>query len=82
MVTKMSDKLDDQENYDPTNQKFLYSDSDLEKTMILLDEFETRHRAIKASINETYRIGNRLLDYLEKQIIIDHHLRGEQEKLL
>ena len=50
--------------------------------MVLIDEFQTRHRAIKQSIGETYRIGNRLLDYLEKQIIIDYHLRGEQEKLV
>ena len=33
------------------------------------------------SINQTYKIGNQLLDYLEKQIIIDYHFRGEQEKL-
>lgn len=81
MVNTISNKLDD-ESYDPSNQKYLYTDKDLIKSMVLMDEFSTRHRAIKLSINETYRIGNKLLDYLEKQIIIDHHLRGEQEKLV
>lgn len=53
------------------------NDGDLKKTMQVLDEFKTRHATITQSIEETYRIGNRLLDFLEKQIIIDYHLRGE-----
>lgn len=65
MVNKISNRLDD-ESYDPSNQKYLYTDTDLTKTIALMDEFATRHRAIKMSINETYRIGNKLLDYLEK----------------
>jgi hypothetical protein len=32
-------------------------------------------------IEQTYRIGNCMLDYLEKQIILDYHLRGEQQDL-
>ena len=32
-------------------------------------------------IEHTYRIGNCMLDFLEKQIILDYHLRGEQEEL-
>lgn len=57
------------------------SDEDLHKMLISVDEFKTRHLTIKQNINETYRIGNRLLDFIEKQVIIDYHLRGEQEKL-
>merc|ERR1712179_558690 len=30
---------------------------------------------------ETYKIGNQLITYLQKQAIIDYHLRGEQELL-
>ncbi len=43
----------------------------------ILDEFETRHKTLSDKIEQTYRVGNLMLDYLEKQIIIDYHLRGE-----
>ena len=56
-------------------------DEDLEKTVRAISDFKTRHATITNSINETYKIGNQLLDYLEKQIIIDYHVRGEQELL-
>ena len=49
--------------------------------MAVLDEFKTRHATITADIEQTYRIGNRLLDFIEKQIIIDFHLKGEHEKM-
>ena len=45
------------------------------------EDFLMRHTTIKTSINDTYRIGNQLLDYVEKQMIIDYHLRGEQRRL-
>jgi hypothetical protein len=38
MVNQISDRLDD-ESYDPENQKYLYSDTDLTKAMVLIDEF-------------------------------------------
>ena len=41
-------------------------DDDLKKTIKLIDEFKTRHATITNSINETYKIGNQLLDYLQK----------------
>jgi hypothetical protein len=47
----------------------------------ILDEFETRHKTMSDKIEHTYRIGNCMLDYLEKQIILDYHLRGEQVDL-
>jgi hypothetical protein len=47
----------------------------------ILDEFETRHKTLSDKIEHTYRVGNLMLDYLEKQIIIDYHLRGEQTEL-
>ena len=47
----------------------------------ILDEFETRHKTLSDKIEHTYRIGNLMLDYLEKQIILDYHLRGEQADL-
>ncbi len=43
----------------------------------ILDEFETRHKTLSDKIEHTYRVGNLMLDYLEKQIILDYHLRGE-----
>jgi hypothetical protein len=42
-----------------------------------LDEFQTRHSTITDRIMSTYKVGNQLLDYLEKQIILDFHFRGE-----
>jgi hypothetical protein len=50
--------------------------------MHTLDEFQTRHATINESIENTYRIGNKLLSYIEKQIIIDYHLMGKQDKLI
>jgi len=47
----------------------------------ILDDFETRHKTMSDKIEHTYRIGNLMLDYLEKQIILDYHLRGEQALL-
>jgi hypothetical protein len=49
--------------------------------MQTLDEFQTRHATITDSIENTYRIGNKLLDFLEKQIIIDYFLMGKNEIL-
>ena len=37
-----------------------------------------RHQTISDRIAETYKISNQVLGYLEKQIILDYHLRGEQ----
>lgn len=81
LVTKIGDKFY-AGNYEPADGNYLLTDEDLKKTMQVLDEFKTRHATITQSIEETYRIGNRLLDFLEKQIIIDYHLRGEQENLI
>ena len=77
MVNKIGDKF-----YSEQKSDYLLTDDDLIKTMQLLDEFKTRHATITQSIEETYRIGNKLLDFLEKQMIIDYHLRGEQQKLI
>ncbi len=49
--------------------------------MGVVDDFRTRHSTITDSINDAYRIGNQLLDYVEKQVIIDYHLKGQQEKM-
>lgn len=48
---------------------------------MILDEFETRHKTLSDKIEQTYRVGNLMLDYLEKQLILDYHLRGEQGEL-
>jgi len=43
----------------------------------LVDEFKTRHASITKLIDDTYLISNKLLDFIEKEIVIDYHLRGE-----
>lgn len=65
----------------PTTGEFIFSKNDLNMYADILDEFETRHKTLSDKIEQTYRVGNLMLDYLEKQIIIDYHLRGEQAEL-
>ena len=80
----MVKKLEHQRNhttYNPAEGKFTFSKNDLVLYTMILDEFQTRHKTLSDKINETYRVGNIMLDYLEKQIIIDYHLRGEQSEL-
>lgn len=48
---------------------------------MLLDEFKTRHTTLSNKIEETYNIGNEMSNYLEKQMILDYHMRGEQQIL-
>lgn len=59
----------------------MFSKNDLVLYTMLLEEFETRHKTLSDKIEDTYRVGNMMLDYLEKQIILDYHLRGEQDEL-
>ena len=49
--------------------------------MDVVHDFRTRHTTITDSIADAYRIGNQLLDYVEKQVIIDYHLKGNQAKM-
>ena len=64
---------------DPKKHKYIFTAEDLLKQTQALDEFKTRHTTITDRINETYKIGNQMMDYLERQIILDHHWRGEQD---
>ena len=56
-------------------------DEEMRHMIDLHEEFLTRHTTIRNSIEDTYRIGGQLLDYVRKQMIIDYHLRGEQQIL-
>ena len=56
-----------------------FSAADLEAEKAALDEFQTRHTTIRQRINETYKVGNKMVDYLERQVILDYHFRGEQD---
>ena len=80
MVKKLEHQRKSQ-TYKPEEGKFTFSKNDLVLYTMILDEFQTRHQTLSDKINETYKIGNFMLDYLEKQIIIDYHLRGEQTEL-
>lgn len=70
-----------QKTYNPAEGKFIFSTSDLNLYATVLDEFETRHKTLSDKIDHTYRIGNLMKDYLEKQIILDYKLRGETAQL-
>lgn len=54
-----------------------FSAADLEAEKAALDEFQTRHSTITQRINETYKVGNKMVAYLERQVILDYHFRGE-----
>ena len=55
-VNKIQNQLESTE-YDPENGKYLFKDSDLDKIMLTLDEFQTRHTTINESIKSTYSIS-------------------------
>ena len=55
----------------------MFSAEDLDKVMDALDEFHTRHKTIEEDIEASYRIGNHLQSFIEKQVIIDYHLMGK-----
>jgi len=67
--------------YNPVEGKYIFTKNEMQIYADVLDEFKTRHAALADKIEQTYIIGNRMMDYLEKQIVIDYHLRGEQEEL-
>ena len=52
------------------NQKFKLSEGDLENYILVLDEFKFRHKALSDKINQTYQLGNKMLEYLEKHVIL------------
>lgn len=64
---------------DPKKHRNIFESADLQKQIEALEQFQTRHKTISTRINETYRIGAQMSDYLEKQIILDYHFRGEQD---
>lgn len=49
--------------------------------MHAVDDFKQRHSTITDSIQQTYKVGNLMLKYLQHQIIIDSYLAGKQEQL-
>lgn len=63
----------------PERRHFIFTAKDLAEQREALDEFQMRHSTITGRIDETYKIGNTMLDYLEKQMILSYHFRGEQD---
>lgn len=59
----------------------MFSKNDLVLYTMLLEEFEMRHKTLSDKIEDTYKVGNMMLDYLEKQLILDYHIRGDQDEL-
>ncbi len=52
--------------YSPEKGQYLFSPVDMAEQRAALDEFQTRHSTITDRIMSTYKVGNQLLDYLEK----------------
>ena len=65
MVKKIENKRKS-EIYNPSQGRFLFSKTELETHKEVLDEFKYRHQTLSDKIKDTYTIGNRMLDYLEK----------------
>jgi hypothetical protein len=53
-------------DYDPKADKYIFSHGELEKYIHMLEEFKFRHGAISYKIEETYLLGNKMLEYLER----------------
>lgn len=62
---------------DDGKPKYIFSEEDLRAEKEALVEFQMRHTTITERINETYKVGKKMVDFLEKQIILDYHFRGE-----
>ena len=57
----------------------MFEEQDLQKQVDALSEFQFRHSTITERIGTTYRISNALTEYLEKQLILDLHFRGQHD---
>lgn len=64
----------------PERRHYIFTAKDLAEQRAALDEFQTRHSTISERIEETYLLGNTILDYLEKQMVLSYHFRGEQDQ--
>ena len=80
-MVKRIDQARKEHTIDPMTGRFIFSKKELEIHQTALEEFKMRHNALSEKIFNTYKIGNRILDLIEKQIIVDYHLRGQQQAL-
>ena len=51
---------------DPLKHKYIFSSSDLQTKNEAFEEFKAKNKRITKRIDETYKIGNQMTDYLEK----------------
>lgn len=80
MIRKL-EKQHQAKEYNPSEGKFIFDKADLNMYATVLDEFETRYTTMSDKIEHIYNKGNKMQDYLQKQIILDYHLRGDQSEL-
>ena len=64
---------------DPANNQYTLQAHDLAEQEKAFDEFDTRAKAITDSIALQGQVVRKLQEYLEKQMILDFHFRGEQD---
>ena len=50
LVSKLGEKIDNVDKYDPVNKKFLMNENELQSMMKALEEFQIRHKTINDSI--------------------------------
>jgi hypothetical protein len=62
---KVAARVAESEDGSAISGQFL-RDEEMRMMLAVHEDFLTRHTTIKNSINDTYRIGNQLLDYVEK----------------
>jgi hypothetical protein len=75
LITEMTTRYKTME-YNPAEDKYVFTEQDLQQQADALSEFITRHSTITERIEKTYRLGLKLTEHLEKQIILDFHFRG------
>ena len=65
--------------FSPSEGRFQFTPEFYKSHFDAMDDFETRHGTIKSEIDTSETIGLKLEDFLENQIILDFHFRGEQD---
>ncbi len=65
--------------FSPSEGKYQFTPEFYKSHFDAMDDFETRHGTIKDEIDTSETIGLKLEDFLQNQIILDFHFRGEQD---
>ena len=58
-----------------------FSDEDLNNYSRFLTKLKSRYSELDTEVKTTYRISNKVLEYMEHKIIVDYLMEGKQKEL-